>query len=30
LTQLLSPLPAAGHNYSIDWTLCWRDLHPLE
>ena len=23
-------LPVAGYDYSIDWTLCWRDLHPQE
>ena len=23
-------LPVAGYNYNSDWTLCWRDSHPLE
>src|SRR5262245_24214587 len=23
-------LPAAGYDYSIDWTPCWRDFHPQE
>jgi hypothetical protein len=26
----LVALPAAGYHYDIDWTICRRDLHPLE
>ena len=26
----LVTLPVAGYNYNSDWTLCWRDSHPLE
>jgi len=25
-----SPSPCWVINYNSDWTLCWRDLHPLE